>query len=216
MDRIEVAAQPRQIEGKKVRHLRRQGITPANLSGLREPSVAIQVDAKALSTLINKQGKNSLVNLRIDGRPPVMALLKDYTVHPIKNTLIHIDFQRVAMDQKLAIDLDLAFVGESPVDKRTDLMVLRLLNTVHVECLPEDLPNAIEVDLSRLAEADDTILVKDLMVGSGVTILTDPEEVVARVTAVQAIEEEAEEAAEAAEETVEEAGEAETEDGEEA
>ena len=216
MDRIEVAAQPRQIVGKKVRHLRRQGITPANLSGLREPSVAIHVDAKALSTLINKQGKNSLVNLRIDGRPPVMALLKDYTVHPIKNTLIHIDFQRVAMGQRLTLDVDLAFVGESPVDKRTDLMVLRLLNTVHVECLPEDLPNAIEVDLSRLAEADDTILVKDLMVGSGVTILTDPEEVIARVTAVQAIEEEAEEAAEAAEETAEETGEAETEGGEEA
>jgi len=213
MDRIEVMAQPRQIQGKKVRHLRRQGITPANLSGLREPSQALQVDAKDLSTLINKQGKNSVINLRIDGRPPVMALLKDYTVHPIKNTLVHIDFQRIAMGQKLTLDVDLAFVGEAPVDKRTDLMVLRILNTVHVESLPQDLPSAIEVDLSRLAEADDTIRVQDLAVPPGITVLTDPDEVIARVTSVQAVEEEAVEAAEAAEETAEEAAEGEAEAG---
>ncbi len=213
MDRVEVMAQPRQILGKKVRHLRRQGITPASLSGLREPSQALQVDARDLSTLINKQGKNSVVNLRIDGGPPVMALLSDYTVHPIKNTLIHIDFQRIAMGQKLTLDVDLAFAGESPVDKRTDLMVLRILNTIHVESLPQDLPSAIEVDLSRQAEADDTIRVQDLAVPPGITVLTDPDEVIARVTSVQAVEEEAVEAAEAAEETAEEAAEGEAEAG---
>lgn len=206
MDRIEVAAQPRAVMGKKVRHLRRQGKTPANLSGHGVESQPLQLDARELSIVINKQGKNSVINLRVAGGVPVLALLKDYTVHMIKNTLIHVDFQRIAAGQTLTLDLDLAFVGESPVDNRGDLLLLRLLNTVRVESLPANIPSNLEVDISGLAELDDTLLVRDLPVPEGVTILNDPEEVIARVSQVQAVPEEAEEAAEeAAAEAAEEA-----------
>lgn len=208
MDRILVQAQPRSVQGKKVRHLRRRGVTPVNLSGLRQPSVALQVDAKEMSTLINKHGKNTLVNVVVDGGSPVLALLSNYTVHPIKNTLIHIDFQRIAAGDKLTVAIDLNYVGEAPVDKRNDLLVLRMLNTVQIECLPANLPSSIDVDLSGLAEADDAIRVRDLQVGPGVTILDDPDEVLARVSMVQAVPEEAEAAAEEAAETAVEAAEA--------
>ncbi|HEX2170954.1 MAG TPA: 50S ribosomal protein L25 [Dehalococcoidia bacterium] len=212
MDRIVVEAQPRQVMGKKVRHLRKRGITPANLSGLREASEPIQVDAKAVSILINKQGKNSMVNLRIGSAAPIMTLLKDYTVHPIKNTLIHVDFQRVAAGEKLTIDVDLHYSGDAPVDHRSDLLVLRVLNSVRIECLPRDLPNHLEVDTSVLAEADDVIRVRDLQVPAGVTVLNDPDEIVARVSTAQAVPDEAEEAAEeAAEAAGEEAARAEVE-----
>lgn len=207
MDRIDVAAQPRQVLGKKVRHLRRHGITPANLSGLHEPSRPLQVDARALSILINKQGKNSIVNLTIDGESSALALLKDYRVHPIKNTLIHVDFQRVAMGEKLTLDVDLQFVGESPVENRTDLMLLRLLNSVRVECLPGNLPSHIEVDISGLAEADQAVHIGDLKLSDDITVLSPPEEVIARVTTVHvAAEDEAEptEAEETAAEAAEE------------
>lgn len=195
MDRIVVDAQPRQVVGKKVRHLRKQGITPANLSGLQRASEPLQVNARAVSLLINKQGKNSLVNLQVSTGVPVLALLKDYTVHPIKNTLVHVDFVRVAAGEKLTLDLDLHYAGEAPVDNRNDLLVLRVLSTVRVESLPSALPTHLEVDTSSLAEADDVIRVRDLQVPAGVTVLDDPEAVIARVTHVQAVPEEAEEAA---------------------
>lgn len=203
MDRIEVTAQPREVTGKKVRHLRRQGISPANLSGHGEESQALQVDARELSVLINKRGRNTLVNLRVDGGTPIMALLNDYSVHPVKNTLIHVDFQRISAGQTLTLDLSLNYTGESPVDQRADLLLLRMLNTVRVECLPGNLPQHLDVDLSTLAELDDAIAVKDLSVPSGVTVLNDPDEVIARVSMVQAVPEEAEEAEEAAEEEAE-------------
>ena len=180
MDRIELKAEPRSVLGKKVGALRRQGILPANVYGHAE-STPVQVPTRAMEQAIARAGRTQLLQLVLDGGEPTNVLIKDYQRHPTKDTLLHVDFYRVAMTARLKIDLPIRLVGEAPAVKQLDGVVLQPLTTVSTESLPGDLPEAIEVDLSDLTELDSAIHVRDLQAPRGVTILTDPEELVVKI-----------------------------------
>lgn len=176
---LEFAAEERAVLGKQVRLLRRQGIVPANLDGRNQPSLALQVSDKELQRLLGLGG-SKVILLKVGDQPAIQALLKRVQLNPVTGKASHVEFHRVASQEKLRSPVRLHFVNESAM-LLDNASVSHSLSEVMVECLPADLPNTIEVDLSQLTEAGSLIRVGNLTVGPGVTILTDQNDVVAGV-----------------------------------
>ncbi len=216
--RTELNAARREVLGKKVRRLRRQGLTPANIFGRALDSLAVQVSSDDLRHVLHSAGRNEIVYLRLDSDEPRPTFVRDIQRHPISDVILHVDFLQISLKKKVKLEVPLHLVGLPPaVDKYGGILV-HGLDRVMVEALPADVPSVIEVDVSGLEEIDQALHVSDLPVPEGVTILTDPEQVVAKVSppAVVREEEEEKEAAEAAAEAAaaEEAGAAEEASGE--
>ncbi|UCH86101.1 MAG: 50S ribosomal protein L25 [Dehalococcoidia bacterium] len=218
---IELAVSPRSILGKKVKTLRREGITPANIYGHGIPSQAVQVLTPDLARTIRVVGRNTMLQLHVEGekkRRPVFV--RTVQRDPITDEFLHIDFYQVSLKEKIRIEVPLVIVGEAPAVSVHQGILLQNVNVITMEGLPGDLPPLIEVDVSGLEEIDDAVHLKDLEVSPDVTVLAEPELVVAKVAAPRLIEEveeeveeELEEGAEVPEEGVEEE-EAEAEEGE--
>ena len=192
MSNFELSAEPRSIVGKKVRFLRRQGIVPGNIYGHAE-STAIQIPAREVEHTIHRAGRTQLVSLAVKGAEPTTVLVKGWQRHPYKGNLLHVDFYRVSMTQTLRMDVPIRLTGESPAVKSAGGTPFQTQATLSVECLPSDIPEAIEVDISGLEEIDASIFVRDLAAPSGVTILTDGDEMIVRIMA-PTVEPEVEEA----------------------
>ena len=207
--REELKVKTRDTLGKKVRFLRRQGFTPANLYGPKTKSTALQAETPLLERLIARVGRNALIALKLDGgKQPRLAMIRDIQRDPLTSGLLHVDFFQVEVSHKVRVDIPLIFLGEAPAAKRATAMLIQNMASLHVEGLPTDLPRGIEVDLSVLKEVDQTIVVGDIPRGDNLEILNDPDLIVAHValtrTAVEvevAVEEEAEAEAEAEGET---------------
>ena len=180
-NQMELAVEERTVSGKQVKQLRKKGIVPANMFGHAQPSVPLQVDRQVLQRVLAHGGKNVILLLKVADRPGVPVLIKDVQRDVVSGAIDHVDFYMVNATEKLRTQIRLHFVNEATVASRADVLVQRPLNEVTVECLPADLPSAIQVDLSKLDEVDVVIRVGDLAVGPGVTILTDHNEIVAAV-----------------------------------
>ena len=180
-NQMELAVEERTVSGKQVKQLRKKGIVPANMFGHAQPSVSLQVDRQVLQRVLAHGGKNVILLLKVADRPGVPVLIKDVQRDVVSGAIDHVDFYMVNATEKLRTQIRLHFVNEATVASRADVLVQRPLNEVTVECLPADLPSAIQVDLSKLDEVDVVIRVGDLAVGPGVTILTDHNEIVAAV-----------------------------------
>ncbi len=182
MEQFELKASPRQVLGKKVKVMRRRGLTPANIYGHGIASTAIQVDTKTLQNALVRAGRNTLISLKLDGEEPRNVFVRGVLRHPSRRELLHIDFYQVRMTEKMRSEVPLALVGESPAVSDKGGVLLHSLDTIEVESLPAQLPHSIKVDISKLTELDQSLHVSDLQVGEGVTILTDPDLVVAHVS----------------------------------
>jgi large subunit ribosomal protein L25 len=196
-----LTAQPRTVLGKKVAVLRRQGITPANVYGHNVASAAIQADAHDLNLLVRRAGRTALIQLSVEGeREPRAVLVRDLQRKPTDGALLHVDFLQVSMREKLTVTVPIQMTGHAPVVDTTNTVVFQNLEHVQVECLPGDIPQHLEADVSVLTDISASLHVRDLMVSPTVTILTDPDIVVVTVTQKTAqAEVEAEEAAAEAE-----------------
>ena len=217
---FELAVTPRSILGKKVKRLRQQGITPANIYGHGIPSQAVQVPTPDLVRTIRVAGRNTMLQLHVEGeekRRPVF--MRTVQRNPITDEFLHVDFYQVSLKEKIRIEVPLVIVGEAPAVSDYQGILLQSVNVVTMEGLPGDLPPLLEVDVSGLEEIDDAVHLKDLEVSPDVTVLAEPELVVAKVAAPRLIEEveeeveEVEEGAEVPEEGAEEEK-AEAEEGE--
>lgn len=183
MEQIELSAATRDILGKKVRFLRRQGLTPANLYGHNIKSTALQVDTIQLKHTLAKAGKSSLVALKVDSaKRPKMVVIRDIQREPLTGGLLHVDLYQIKMEEKIKIKVSLLFVGEAPAIRDRGGILVQNMNSVEVECLPANMPHNIEVDLSVLQELDQAVHVKDLSVDEDVTILTDLEQSIIQIT----------------------------------
>jgi large subunit ribosomal protein L25 len=211
MERIELKASKREIKGKKTSLLRKSGITPANLYGHGVDSLPLQIDTKELNLTLAHAGQTDLISLIIDGsKSPKKVIARDIQRNALTDEPIHVDFYQVKMTEKLKAEVPLAFFGEAPVLKKKNVSLLHLIDTLHIEALPDALPHNLEVDLSVLEETDQAIHVRDIVIGEGVTLLSDPDLMVVKVTETrrEMTREEAEEGAEGAgaEAKAEEAG----------
>lgn len=202
-----LAAQRRQISGKKVSRLRRDGVLPAVVYGHGVPSETIQLDAHEFDLLRRRSGRNALLDLRVDGGRARPVLLHAVHEHPVQRRPLHADFLVVRMDEEMTVDVAIVFTGESEAVEKQEGTLLHLRETVQIRALPGDIPPGLEVDLAPLDSFDAVLHVSDLVIPSGVTLVTDPSEPLARVqpprVEVEEVPEPTEEGAEPAEEGAE-------------
>lgn len=191
MDEVVIKANHRQVVGKKVKVLRREGILPAVVYGHNVDSIPISLDMREASRILERISPSALVVVDVDGEQHY-TLVRDKQRNPIRGSILHVDFQAVSLDETVRADLNIKIVGEAPAVETYLGIVVPSLEQLSIECLPKDLPDNIEVDISGLNEIGDSLLVRDLVAPNGVEILSDPEDVVVVVIA-QAAEEEVEE-----------------------
>ncbi len=206
MDKIELKATNREVLGKKVRHLRRDGITPLHLFGHGIQSLAIQCGTGEVERVLAQAGYTGLITLRLDHeKRSRTVVVREYNRDWQKGQLLHVDFYQVRMKEKMRVEVPVWLVGEAPALKSKDNMLEQELDTLTVECLPANIPSGIEVDISVLTEAGHGIRVKDIAVGEEIAVLDDPDSLVVKVSAQPRarLEEELEEAVEVEEEAVE-------------
>ena len=207
MDKIELTVTNREILGKKVKHLRRQEITPVHLFGHGIESLALQCDTGELERVLGQAGQTRLISLKLDKeKKPRSVVVREFDRDWRKGQLVHVDFYQVKMEEKIKLEVPVALVGEAPALKSKTYMLEHELGALTVECLPAKIPTSLEVDISSLTEPEQTIRVKDVALDKDITVLNDPELVVVKISSrpVEKIEEEVvEELAEEAEEAEE-------------
>ena len=182
MNRDELKVSHRDVLGKKVRFLRREGLTPVNLYGPNIESLSLQVETSLLKRLIAKVGRNALIALNVDSaKEPRMAMIRDMQRHPLTGDLLHVGFFQVEMTHSVKANVPLLFLGEAPAAMTSHTMLIENLTSLEVEALPANLPRNIVVDLTVLKETNQAIHVRDIVVGEAVEVLTDPDRLVVKV-----------------------------------
>ena len=178
-------AQPRQAGTKnEARRVRRDGKIPAVVYGAGKDSVAISVDPRVVTRILNSEtGHNSIFDLALDGAK-TKAMIVDWQYEPIKGRLLHIDLKRIALDKVLRVSVPIFLKGEAAGVKQEGGILEQMLREVDIECLPADIPSHIDVDVSHLTFGK-VLRVSDLPHSEKLKFLTDPNQPVAHVTSVK-------------------------------
>ena len=176
-----VAAEPREVVGKKVSVLRRQGILPAVVYGSDTASKPIQMDAREFDVLRRTVARNAIVDLKVGSGKATPVLLQGIHEHPVRRNPMHVDFLVVSMTEELTVDVPVNYMGDSTAADKLGGTLLHLRESVQIRALPTDLPASIDLDISPLDSFEAVLHVSDLVVPPAVTILSDPEEALARV-----------------------------------
>ena len=185
---FELKATKRHIEGKKVKQLRQQGVTPAHLFGPGVESLAIQCETPALNNVLVDAGHTQLVSLKLGHEhTPRTVMVREVQLDNFKGGILHVDFYQVKLTENIRVNVPIALKGESAAAKMKGNSLVQELNELTVLCLPANIPSAIEVDISPLVTADQMIRVKDLPAIKDVNIVNEPGVVVARI-AVEVVE----------------------------
>ena len=175
MPQFNVAAEPREKRGKNAaRQLRMLGKIPAVLYGNNESALALSVDPKELfSILRSATGHNTIFTLTFQDAKTTSVMLKDWLFEPIKGHLLHADLLRIAMDKALQVNVPITTVGEAKGVKLEGGIFEFVLREIEIECLPADIPEHIEIDISELSIGSN-FRVSDLKVDPKITVLSDP------------------------------------------
>ena len=204
MDELTIEAAKREVLGKKTRFLRRQGITPAHLFGGRIESLALQCDTAQLRKIISQAGMTRIIRLKIeDNKDSKSVFIRDIQRDSVSRQLLHVDFYQVRKGEKMRVDVPLVLVGEAPAMKGKGRMLTHGITSLHIECLPDNLPSQIEVDISPLEEIEQAIHVKDIDIDPSITVHADPDQLVVKVSEARVKVEEVEEVVEGVEEVEE-------------
>jgi len=208
MDQLQLEAVKRDILGKRVSSLRRQGITPVHVYGKGVDSLTLQCETGQLLTVLATAQRTRLVNLKVKGEKESRAVVvREIQRSPLRGGLLHVDFYQVQMGEEVKVDVPVVLVGEAPALESKEHALYQELDTATVECLPANIPQSIEVDITTLTEPDQVLRVKDIVLDGSIAILNDPDVVVARIAA-RAMREEVVEEAVAEEVSAEEGAEA--------
>ncbi len=212
MKRYDLKVEKRTVLGKQVKALRRAGILPCNIYGKDLESTAVQVPEKDFLAVFKDAGETGLVDVELgDKKTPVLIhnMQKNF-----RGKILHADFFQVNLKEKVKTMVPLEVVGEPKAVLEKIGILMNIISEVEVEALPAELPEKIEVNVEHLANIDDQITVADLKIPEGVTVLTEGEQVVAKIAELvskEAQEQAAEEAAAAEEASAEASAEAGTE-----
>lgn len=192
MEKVVLKAEKRDVKGKQVKAMRRAGKLPAVIYGRHTEPIKIALDAHSASLLLGRLTSSSLVTLDLDGQE-YPALVREKQRDYIKNRLLHVDFLAVSLTERIRATVAVNFVGVSVAVKDFNAVLVKNLESLEVECLPTDLPERIDVNISVLERPGEGIRVKDLVVSDKVELLDDPDTMVAVATFAK-VEEEVEEA----------------------
>lgn len=187
MAKYTLTAQPRDITGRKVKKLRKDGLLPASIYGKDVKSQSVQVNQKEFIKLEKQVGETGLVYLDLGGedRP---VLISQVQFHPISGLPLHADFHQVNLKEAITANVPVELVGEPSAVAEVKGILIQPLAEIEVEALPTDLPEKFEIEVSGLAEVDQSVLVKDLKVDSKVKVLSDPDQIIAKISPLEAEE----------------------------
>lgn len=185
-------ATTREITGKKVKKLRKDGFIPAVLYGHGTKPTSLSLKTNEFSKIYEEAGTSSLVDLKIDENNSVKVLTHEPQRDPVRNLPIHVDFYKVRMDEKIKTEIPLEFIGVSDAVETLDGSFVTNRDSIEIECLPTDLVSEVTIDLSVLKTFEDQVTVKDLKLPSTIEVLTDLEEVICFVEEPRSEEELAE------------------------
>ena len=223
-DRTVIEAEPRTETGKNVaRRLRQSGHIPAILYGAGQPAVPVSLNSREVRAVLESgAGRNTILTVDVRDGETSKAMLVDWQHEPLHSRLLHVDLKRIVLDQRLRATVPVVRLGEAPGAKLQGGILEFVAREVEVECLPGDIPEQIQADVSELMIGIN-LRVRDLKVDEKVRVLSDPELVVLHVVAPKHVEEEkpaeaaeVPEVAESAEPEVIRKGKAEEEEEEEA
>ena len=176
--------EPRTVIGKQVRQLRRQGITPIHLYGMGIEPLNVQAESAAVQRIVVQAGGNIPISVTVHGhQKPYFAFIREVQRHPLTESILHVDFYQVTMTEVMQTEVPIYLVGEAPAVRMLSGVLFQALHSFRVECLPLDVPQYIELDIGQLDDFEKALHVADISVGDKVTVLNDPDEVIARVNA---------------------------------
>jgi large subunit ribosomal protein L25 len=178
-----LAAEPREITGKAVKHLRKAGRLPAVVYGNGVESTNVTISAHEFDQLRRRVGPNALIDLSVDGKKADPVLIHDVQIHPVHRRPLHADLFLVRMTEELTVDVPLVATGHSHAVDQLNGTLLHPTETVRVKALPDHLPQSIEYSIESLVDFDASLYVRDLTIPDDVTLLTDPDEIIAKVQA---------------------------------
>jgi large subunit ribosomal protein L25 len=179
---LKIAVTAREVYGKQNKRLRTTGIVPGVLFGKSTGSIPVQLDARALEHLYREAGRTSVVKVSVDGGQPTSAIIKGIQRNPLTGRALHVDLFAVDLTHEMQAEIPLSFIGTSSAVEMEGAILFTSLDHLKVRGLPGDLPHEIEVDLAPLTDLEATIHVRDLVVDARVTVLNDPDDLVAKVT----------------------------------
>jgi len=185
-----LAAEARETTGKAVNRLRKQGRLPGVVYGRGVASSNVSVDTHEFELLRRHAGPNALVDLSVDGKKPSPVLVHGVQVHPVNRRPLHVDLFLVRMTEELTVDVPLVPTGTSVAVEQGGGTLNHQTEHVRIRALPDHLPQSIEYSIEGLVDFETTILVRDLVIPADATLLTSPDEVVAKVLPPRIVEEE--------------------------
>lgn len=217
MDTLALTLSPREVTGKKVKQLRREGLVPVHLYGRGVESVALQVEQGTLLRVLAQSGRNIPITVDIDGTDgDSICFVREAQRHPVTEELLHVDFLRVEATRVVRVEVPVILEGLPPAVENLGGILLQPFSTLEVEALPINIPAAFRVDVTGLEDFAMSIRIGDIAVAADVIITRAPEEMIARVVPPRIEEEPVDEVeedelleGEEGEEGAEEAGEAE-------
>ena len=186
-EEIIIKAEKRTVRGKQVSQLRRAGILPGVVYGHKVESQAIQMDRHTVSLQMTSITPTTLVTIDVAGNK-IKAFVRDRQRDVLHGVLTHLDFLAVSMTEIMRAAVELELTGEAPVLENPTYLLNHSLNVIEIECLPQDMPERIMVDVSSIKTPEDSITIADLDLGKNVTILTDHSEVIVSVGRIAAEE----------------------------
>jgi len=180
MQTVTIPAELRQGKGKSVtRKLRAEGTIPANLYGVGAEPVTMQIKTADIDNVVRSHGSNVLVELQFEGQDAILTLIREHQVHPVSGSHVHLDFQRVHLGKPLHVDVPIKVVGEAPGVKNFSGILEQVVRDLSVSCLPREIPDFIEVDISKLG-INDAVHVRDLKIDN-VELLADGSQTIVMV-----------------------------------
>ncbi len=177
---MQLKAATRDLLGKSSRRLHGQGKLAAVVYGHNTKPTPLVLDRLEFQKVFLKSGRTHLVDLVVDGRTD-KVLVREIQTHPRRLGPIHVDFYQVNLEEKITVEVPIHLVGESAAVKRGDADILQPIHSLRVECLPSDIPEAFEVDMTPLEEIESEVRISDIKMPKGVTVLIDPEELVVKI-----------------------------------
>lgn len=182
MDVQNLSLSRRTVTGKKVKQLRKQGILPVHMYGSGIDSQSLQAEAGELRRILPRVGTNIPVSVAVDGSDDEnICFVREVQRHPVTEDLLHVDFIRVDITQTISAEVPITLIGSAPATQQGGTL-LQPLTSLLVEALPMNIPASVEADVSGLDDFEKSIVVSDIVVADNVTVLTDSDEFVARVT----------------------------------
>lgn len=178
---LQIAVDARTASGKATKRLRADGIVPGVVFGKTAGSVPVQLDAKAFEALYREAGRTSVIKLTVDGGRTTSVVIKSVQRNPLTGRAVHVDFFAPDLTHEMQADVPIVFTGTAPGVEATGGSLFTSLDHLKVKALPADMPHEFTVDVTPLVDLDTAILVRDLPVAENVTVLNDPEELVAKV-----------------------------------